>query len=204
MKRTLQIIVQTVFLILFILLFINTKIQMWMLILLLGILSSFLLGRIYCGWICPINTVIKVVTSIKKKLHIKSFKIPKFLSKPWVRYLVMGLFIAVFIFIRITGRNLPVLIHLFAMGILLTLFFPEELWHRYLCPYGTIMSFPASKARHSMKINADKCNNCGACRRVCPAKAVNKNIKGHEILKAHCLVCMECSTNCRQKAITYK
>ncbi|NLC33496.1 MAG: 4Fe-4S binding protein, partial [Clostridiales bacterium] len=50
---------------------------------------------------------------------------------------------------------------------------------------------------------ADKCNNCGACMRVCPAKAVEKLDK-HHIVKTDCLVCMDCVTNCRQQAISYK
>ena len=204
MKRTLQLIIQTAFLALFILLFISGRIQLWMGLFLLGIAASFLLGRIYCGWICSTNTVMVGVSWIKKKLHIKSLKIPTVFTKPWVRYLTLGLFIITFIFSMVTGKRIPVLPALFAMGVLVTLLFPEELWHRYLCPYGNLMSLPASQARHTMLINEESCNNCGTCMRVCPAKAVEKSGNKHRINKAACLVCMKCSGNCSKNAISWK
>ncbi len=204
MKRAIQRTVQIVFLALFIFLVIVGKAQIWMGLFLLGIAASFLFGRIYCGWFCSINTLLIGVTWIKKKLHIKSMKIPPSFTKPWVRYLALGLFLIVFIFSIITGRKLPVLPVLLIIGILLTFFFPEELWHRYLCPYGSIISLAASKSKYRMLIDPEKCNNCGVCMRVCPAKAVEKYEKYHEILKKDCLVCMECSRKCSQNAISYE
>jgi polyferredoxin len=102
----------------------------------------------------------------------------------------------------VSGRKLPVLLALLVVGSALTLFFPEELWHRYLCPYGLILSFPSSKAKHAMTVNSVLCNNCGTCMRVCPAKAVVKKDK-HEITTKDCLVCMECSRSCKQEAIQF-
>lgn len=204
MKKALQRIVQILFLALFIFLIIAGKVQIWMGLFLLGILASFLLGRIYCGWLCSINTVMTGVTWIKKKLHIKSLKIPVFLTKAWVRYTALGLFAVAFIVTMITGKKLPVLPVLFALGVLLTFLFPEELWHRYLCPYGTLLHLPAKTAKFHMTIDAQKCNNCGACMRVCPAKAVEKQETRHEISKSDCIVCMECSRKCKQEAIRYQ
>ncbi|MDD4493695.1 MAG: 4Fe-4S binding protein [Eubacteriales bacterium] len=204
MKKTLQRIIQVIILALFIFLIIKGKVQLWMGLLLLGIVASFLLGRIYCGWLCSINTVMIGVTWIKKKLHIKSVKTPSFFKKAWVRYAALGIFVAVFIFTMATGKKLPVLPILFVIGILLTFVFHEELWHRYLCPYGTIMHFPAKASKYRMTIDSDKCNNCGVCVRVCPAKAVEKHEDYHEIHKSDCLVCLECSRKCKQEAISYK
>jgi len=79
---------QIAFLALFIILFVKGKVQLWMGLFLFAIIVSFLLGRVYCGWICPINTVMKGVTWIKKKLHIKNIEISVFLTKPWVRFLL--------------------------------------------------------------------------------------------------------------------
>lgn len=204
MKKTVQIILQVLFLALFIFLIVNGKVQVWMGLFVAAILSTFLLGRVYCGWVCPINTVMRAVTWVKRKLHIKSFKIPAWLTKPFIRFLALGLFIAVFIFTIVSGKKLPVLPALFGIGIILTLFFPEELWHRYLCPYGTILSIPARKSKHIMTIEPDLCNSCGMCKRVCPAAAVEKEQFHYNIMKNDCIVCMECSEACKQEAISYK
>lgn len=203
MKKALQNTIQIAFLALFIILIFKGKVQLWMGLFLLGIAASLILGRIFCGWICPINTVIHTVTWIKKKLHIKTLRIPHFLIKPMVRFVALGLFITAFIFIMVSGNKLPVLPVLFALGILATLFFPEELWHRYLCPFGKILSYTAANTRHTMMINPDKCNSCGVCFGVCPAKAVEKK-ESYHIIKGDCLVCMECARRCKQNAIMYK
>lgn len=192
------------FLALFLFLIINGKVQLWMGLFVISIFTALLLGRVYCGWICPINTVMRGIAWTKKKLHIKSARIPAWLTKPWVRILVLGLFIAVFIFVMVSGKNLPVLPLLLTIGIILTLFFPEELWHRYLCPYGMIMSISARKPKHAMAIDPDLCNSCGMCKRVCPAKAVERHELNYKILKADCIVCMECFRVCRQKSISYR
>ena len=203
-NKLFQRIIQTILLIFFLFLIIKGKAQLWMGVFLLGIVSSFLLGRIYCGWFCSINTAMIGVTWMKKKLKIKSVKIPSFLKQIWVRYSALGLFVITFIFIMKTGNKLPVLPILFIIGVLLTFIFPEDLWHRYLCPYGTIIHMPAKFSKYKMTIAPEKCNNCGVCMRVCPSKAVEKHESYHEIHKSDCLVCMECSRKCKQEAISYK
>lgn len=203
MKKAVQRIIQIAFLAAFIFMIANGKVQLWMRIFLAGILVSIIFGRIYCGWICPINTGMKAVTWIKKKLSIKGLSLPKFLRKDVVRYLILGIFIIIFIFTMRTGKKLPVLPALFALGIIITLFFPEELWHRYLCPYGTILSITSRKSLFSMNISEEECINCGICKKVCPAEAVAVEDDQHRIKKNDCLVCMDCSRSCNKRAIHY-
>ncbi len=204
MKNRLQLIIQLLFLAIFIFLIRSGQVQLWVILFVIGIIASIYLGRIYCGWFCPINTTMNGVTSIKKVLGVKKQKVPKFLTKPWIRYLVLFFFIAAFAFSMITGRAIPALPILFAAGVILTIFFPEELWHRYLCPYGAILSLPARKAKLSMEIDQEKCDSCGICKKVCPAGAVQVSEKVYSITGNNCLVCLDCSTYCRQGAISYR
>nr|WP_319776615.1 4Fe-4S binding protein [uncultured Sphaerochaeta sp.] len=78
MKKTIQRIVQFLFLGLFIFLLIRGKVQMWMGIFLLSLVLSLFFSRFYCGWICPINTFLKPITFLKKKFHVGSIKTPSF------------------------------------------------------------------------------------------------------------------------------
>ncbi len=204
MRKIIQGLIQIVFLAIFIFLIIVGKVQLWMGLFILGFIISILFGRIYCGWFCPINTVMIGTTWVKKKLHLKSINIPPILKKTWVRYTALALFILLFVFTLVSGKKLPVLPILFLIGIFLTFLFPEELWHRYLCPYGSILHFPAKLSNHQLSIDPNQCNNCGACMRICPAKAVEKHEKNHEIIKSDCILCMKCTENCKQDAITYK
>jgi ferredoxin-type protein NapH len=203
MKKKIQLVTKIAFLTIFIFLIVTSRIQLWVGLFLVGVAASLLLGRVYCGWACPINTVMDGVTWLKKKLHIKGLKTPQLIRKPWIRYLVLGLFIAAFIMTIVTGKKIPALPALFAAGIILTFFFPGELWHRYLCPYGTILSLPASKAKYSMSIDQENCNSCGACIQSCPGEAFEKKQKQYTIKKGDCLVCLDCSIKCSQDTISY-
>lgn len=203
MRKIVQRSIQILFLALFVVLAINGKIQVWMGIFVLSALASLVFSRFYCGWLCPINTVLKPVTWVKKKLHIKSFKVPNFLKKTWVRIFMLVLFLGILIFTLKTGKRLPVLPISVALGFVLTLFFPEELWHRYLCPYGTILSLPSRKAKFGMKIDEEKCISCGKCMKVCPSVAITKEGKKYSITKNDCLVCRACTEVCPVDAITY-
>lgn len=185
-------------------LIINGRVQIWMGLLVFGILGSILFGRFYCGWMCPINTVFKAIAWIKNKLNINSLQTPDFLKNKLIRIFAFGIFVAVFGFILIAKVKIPVLPVLFILGILITLLFSEELWHRYLCPYGSMLRISSSRTKHTMVIDEGACNNCGICKNVCPAAAVVKDNGSHEILKGDCLICMECSTACPKNSISYQ
>ena len=203
MKKTVQRSIQILFLALFVVLAINGKIQIWMGIFVLSALASLVFSRFYCGWLCPIHTVLKPVTWAKKKLHIKSFNIPSFLKKTWVRIFMLVLFLGILAFTLKTGKRLPVLPISVALGFALTLFFPEELWHSHLCPYGTILSLPSRKAKYRMDIEQEKCISCGKCKKVCPTVAIAREEKKYTIIKNECLVCRACAEVCPTQAITY-
>lgn len=203
MSKIVQRGVQLLFLALFLTLMVLGRIQVWMGIFVVSAIASLLFSRFYCGWMCPINTLLKPVTWAKKKLHIKSFKVPKSLSSKWSRAFMLVLFLGVLVFTFKTGKRLPVLPVLVCLGFVLTLFFPEELWHHYLCPYGAIISLPSRKAKHAMKIDEEACINCGKCAKVCPSLAIVKEEKHHSIIKNECLVCRECVDACPNGAIAY-
>ena len=205
MTRKIQTTLQILFLALFLFLLAKGKVQIWMFVFLGSALAGLFFGRFYCGWVCPMNTVMRFETWLKKKLHIKSLATPAWLTKPWVRIVILVSFLGLAALGIVGQKPLPVLPALFFLGIGLTLFFPELLWHRYLCPYGTILSLPGRLSRKKMAIEASACVNCGACARVCPTATIRKPEGGkHQIDPAECLVCRKCVDVCKFDAISYR
>ncbi len=201
--RKLQVVTQTGAMVLFVVLLFTGRVQLWMGIFLGSAVLTLLFGRFYCGWLCPINTVMKLITEIKTRLKLKSFAVPETLKKPVFRYGMLAAFLLCFVMTAVGGRKLPVLPVLFACGVLLTVFFPEILWHRYLCPYGTILSLPGAKAIKHLRIDEKRCAECGVCQKVCPGGAIAEN-GGYSITKGLCLTGLECVYHCPEQAIRYQ
>lgn len=197
--------VQALFLAIFIFLMIIGKQQVWFLFFLIGILGALLWGRFYCGWLCPINTSMDIVDKIYKKLDIKRREVPKWAKNPWVRRIMLLLFFATIIAMVTSGQKIPVLLILTIMGVVLSLFFVPAFWHRYLCPYGTILNLTGNKARKHYYIQQENCTRCNKCRRACPAEAVIiKERKDYPIIdKGLCLICAECVNACPEGIILY-
>ena len=200
MSKTWQAVTQVIFLVLFIALVLVGRIQLWMGIFLASVVLALIFGRFFCGWICPINTVMRVITKFKRKLKIKSISVPTFLKSSVFRFGFLIIFFAVFSFVMVTGKKLPVLPALFILGVGLTLFFPESLWHRYLCPYGTILSFTGSRSKKSLHIDSENCIQCGSCFDICPGEAI-REWEVHAIEKKECLLCLDCVTHCPSERI---
>lgn len=78
MQKT-RAVVQLVFLGVFLLLMITGKAQFWMAFIFISIILSSYIGRYYCGWMCPINTLMRPVSYVKKKLGIHESAVPSIL-----------------------------------------------------------------------------------------------------------------------------
>lgn len=213
--KVLQIIVELIMLVLFVALFVSKRIQLWMILFAASVLLTTLFGRFYCGWICPIRTVQRPLTWLKKKLHWPSRPGPAFLRRPVVRWGILAVFILLLVMVQVRGRQLPVLPALLGLGVLTSLVFSEGLWHRWLCPYGTILSLPARLSRQHLTIRQSACISCGQCAKVCPALAVevsrpagsdqrpDQKKRNYQIRREDCLLCLDCQRICPTKTIRY-
>ena len=68
---------------------------------------------------------------------------------------------------------------------------------RFLCPLGAIYGFFNKFSFLGIKVNNDKCTNCGLCIKAC--KMDVKKVGDHE-----CINCGECISVCHTNAITWK
>ncbi|GAB6189718.1 4Fe-4S binding protein [Marinitoga arctica] len=198
-------IVEILFLILFFTLLKNHILVKWIFIFIAGLLLSTIVGRFYCGWVCPMNTIFKPLAFIYQKLKIKRFKTPKFLKSIFIRYILLFLFIALFITTKVLKININILLYIVGISTLVTLFFEEELWHKYLCPYGTILHLTSKNPLIKLTINEDKCIGCGLCQQVCPTNTIiTLDNNKRKIINQECLMCFECQRICPVNAISLK
>lgn len=196
--------VQIIFLILFLLTMISGKAQIWMAFIFLSIISAGFFGRFYCGWACPINTFIKPITFIKKKLNKNNSNIPVFFKSDKPRKIIFIAFIiglAYTIYTITQGRKFPLPLIIIPMGIIATLFINEQTWHRYLCPWGTLFSITSRFSKYGMK--AEKCTSCTSCVSSCPSDVISVEKTGVNVDKANCLLCFECTNSCPSNTMKY-
>ena len=197
--------IQVLTLIIFAALMATGKIQLWMMIFLVGLFLSTFLGRFYCGYICPINTAMEVVDGNAAKNKRKRIKTPNWMKSSIVRITVLILFLGTMAFVFKTGKKLPVLPILFVLGLVLTIFFEPSLWHRYLCPFGTLLSMFSRKNKKGYRVEDEGCIQCGQCVRVCPGDAISWEDKKEDpiINMKDCLVCGKCQAVCPKDVIEY-
>ncbi len=197
--------IQAVALIGFLALIALGKMQLWMMIFLVGLLLSSFMGRFYCGYICPINTAMEVIDANASRKKRKRLKTPDWIKSPIIRAAILVLFLATMGFVFKTGKKLPILPILFILGIVLTIFFEPSLWHKYLCPFGSLLSIFSRKNKKGFKIEDKGCIQCGQCVRVCPGDAISWEDKKKDptINMSDCLVCGQCEKICPKDVIEY-
>jgi ferredoxin-type protein NapH len=198
--------VQLGFFALFLSLMFLGKAQLWMGFIFLSVLLAAYFGRYYCGWACPINTLISPVNWVKKKLNIKDKSTPEALKSGRLKWLVFILFLiglSYTIYTITQGRKFPLPLIIIPLGLLTTLFLSEKAWHSYLCPWGVLFSLTARFSR--LGIKQDKCLKCSQCVKKCPADAiVIDSKKGAIVNKTNCLLCFECNKVCSIDSLKYK
>jgi len=205
----------------------KSNIFIWSLIV-LTILTTLLIGRLYCGWLCPFGAVTEFLFEIKKFFETRYKKslgkeieieivednvVAKFLRKyeylyRYAKYIfaVLILFYPKFIFFEpfqhmflINKTSLKGIIYLIFVLIFCLLFI--RLWCRYFCPLGGVLSLFSKISLFRLKINTVKCFNCEICKTICPTNAIIEKNDKLKILYTECILCNKCRQSCGPKNI---
>ena len=70
-----------------------------------------------------------------------------------------------------------------------------------VCPVGTVLGLLSTKAVFKIKIDSEKCVNCGLCEKNCKAEAVD--FKAHTVDYSRCVACMNCIEVCNKDAVSF-
>jgi len=197
-------IIQVIFLLLFAFLAFNGKMQLWIIVFGIGLLISLIWGRIYCGWICPINTVLRVKKYIYNKLNINEFDTPEFIKHPFIRWVILFLFVTTMIVSRRFNIQINMILYVLIVAFILSIFYYEEMWHKYLCPYGVLLSLTNKANNKKIKIDEKLCKQCNLCEKNCPNNIITITKEVQMIGEKECLYCFKCQDVCQFDAISYK
>ena len=201
--------VEVLFFALFIALISAGAVQLWLAVFAVSVLLGLRWARLYCGWVCPINTAFRPLRWVYAKLGVRRPMPGAWLQQKWLRYGALAAFVAAAVGQQLLGVTLPILAAVTVVAVLLTLVFDEQWWHATLCPFGTVLHHSSRAAKRSMAIDADTCIGCGKCDAVCPTDAIfHHNADGSKkplrgIAARRCLVCFRCAEVCPVNAVWY-
>lgn len=198
--------IRILFLALFVILLINDKLILWLVLFGFSLILALFFGRIYCGFICPMNTVMIPTEKISKKLKLQTDKVPKWLSSGNFGWFALIASILIFVFTRkILDKNFPVLLIWIVVSILITLRYKTNVFHNLICPFGKLQKIFGKFAFFSERVNKSACVGCKLCETVCPNESVivDNETRKANINTALCLQCTNCNQICPTNAISY-
>lgn len=205
MRQKLRLTLQIIMLFVFIMLMMLGKAQIWMGLIFLSIILSSFFGRFYCGWVCPMNTLIRPTRWLSSKLNIGKKEVPKAFKTKKPKYFVFFLFLiglGYTIYTISQGDKFPLPLIIIPVALISTFFINETTWHTYLCPWGTLFSFTGRFSKY--QIMSSKCSGCSACEKVCPADAIKVDSKNGTVSDStNCLLCFECVDQCPINTLNY-
>jgi ferredoxin-type protein NapF len=170
--------------------------------------GSALLGRVFCGWACPVGFLAEVSgrLSIKiKKLdrrfgYVQYGLLAAVLLSAIVSLDVLSLADPLVIFQRslylvLTLSGVPVALLLIMAGSLLV----PRLWCR-ICPLGGLLGAASLISPFGRRLS-DRCTGCMKCRSACSMGAISSDNRWDT---SACTKCLECEGACPEGAISFR
>jgi polyferredoxin len=195
-------IIRILFLLLFVFLLIKVNVMLWLAFFAVSLIAALFFGRIYCGYICPMNTMMIPAAWLSKRLKIQTDKTPEWLKKGSFAWIALLISLALMLLSkRVLQINLPVLPLWLALSVLVTLRYKPEVFHNLICPFGALQKVFGRHARLSKNVDSDACIGCKRCERVCPSRAIVVSGEKHKA-KINTALCHQC-TNCQQVCPTH-
>ena len=183
------------------------------------IILTVLLGRVFCGWICPFGFVLDVIgTLVPKKLGW-----PKFLKSRLTKYGVLGGAVGASAAVGFQAFCVVCPIgtlcrsygaqgfmrgaELSVVPILATMELGERRsWCRYFCPVGALLAIFAKVGLLKIVIGANRCKkfSCTQCAEVCPVGIIDRDLLREgispKIPMPECIMCLRCIDRCPYSA----
>ena len=191
-----------------------------MFLLLTFVAISFLFRKAFCSWLCPVGTASEYLWRAGRKIFRRNFRIWRGLDIPLraLKYLLLGFFVwavssmsanavAEFMrsdygliadvkmlnFFRFLGETGAIVIAVLVVPSM----FIQNLWCRYLCPYGALLGVTALFSPLRIRRAPEACIDCAKCAKACPSALPVDKL--NTVKSAECTGCMQCVAVCPAK-----
>lgn len=188
---------------------------MFMLIAFMAI--SFLYGKAFCSWMCPVGTISEWLWQTGQMLFKRTWRPPRWLDVALrsFKYILLALFVSVVVtmpvpeiraflggdygmvadvkmlnFFRHMGEATAIVLLVLTLLSLVV----KNTWCRYFCPYGALMGLVRLAGPSRITRNPDACIDCAKCAKACPA-----GLPVDVLLTVHsseCTSCFSCVAAC--------
>ncbi len=195
-----------------------------MILLILLFVLSFVVARLWCGWLCPMGAWQEICSPVMKHTVREGWR-------KYVKYGITVLWLGVLAQTIITAGGirsvdpfygtvngisisspevLMIVIIIFAVIFITAFLTGRRGFCNVLCPMAVLM-IAGRKIRNliglpALQLSADasRCIDCKKCSKECPMGLdVNGMVRNGEMENADCILCASCADACPQCAITY-
>ena len=176
------------------------------------LLATALLGRVFCGWGCPLGTAIDAAGPLRRRRPVrpwpglKLWVLAALIAAAaaganfagWLDPLVLASRAVYLAFAPAGGWPPVVLAWAVVLAAVALAALAPRFWCRALCPLGAVLSLAARWTPYRRHIGGS-CVECGHCEPVCPT---GQSTGGHS--PGECLGCRRCQAACPRQSIAFR
>ena len=193
------------------------------------IVATIIFGRFFCGFVCPLGTILDLcdplISNNKTKSVVKNGKylillflvISALIGTSFLHFFdplaifersltliflpIVTYFIGPFTNSKVIVYTETIIGFMIFMAIIGLEFIAPRFWCRNLCPLGGIFAFLSKFSLFKFSFSKN-CTQCGFCEEICPTAAIN--FAAEKVDSAECIDCLRCQYECPTKTIEYK
>ena len=188
------------------------------------LLGAVLLGRFFCGWVCPLGTTLDLADRVAGFLrprrrdsegrpefeHVRGRRVKHYVLVACVVGAAVGVPLfglldplgvasrGAYVFVGafpLQAATLLVLVAVLALNMV-----RRRFWCRYVCPLGALYAL-AGRASLARRRATDACIECGLCAQACPTACISRD--GKRTLHDECILCLDCQAVCPVPAVRF-
>jgi ferredoxin-type protein NapH len=160
------------------------------------LLLTFVFGRFFCGYLCPVGTVQEIAycipvpkINLRQKTVFMAVRVVFFIVFLLLAFLLSASFLAWFgirdfFYLSLTAGTMVFI------GVLLLSATFYRPFCRFICPYGVLLSLGSWKGMFRLQ-RTDACIECKKCEKACPTDEAKRDDG-----KAECYLCGRCTEVC--------